>query len=49
MEGLIFPEIVFRGEYVALDPFCLQQYILTNFVAGEHPVTELIGFGNDGA
>ena len=46
---LILPKIVLCDKQVVLDPFGLQQYILTKFVGGKQPVTKYIGFGNDGA
>ena len=38
---------MFHNEQVILDPFSLQQYILTKFVVCQHPVSKDIGFGDE--
>ena len=46
-EILVFPEIVFHDEQVALDTFSFYQYILTQFVVCQQTVSEYIGFSNN--
>ena len=46
---LILPEVMFHYEQVFFDPFSLKQYILSQFVVGQHAVSKYIGFSDNRA